>query len=277
MKLLIDADSVLYRAAIESEVRIERPDTGWVSIGFHKEDIISYASGLFSEWILGACEKLGVEWPETQACFYFTDSPRNPVGPGKKNFRKKIYSAYKENRVRSGSGKPHGFYYLLEHYYTSTAYSTTILPGLEADDCCGIAQTVDKRDTCIVSIDKDMKTVPGLLYNPDTAEVHEISEKEAERNHMMQTLTGDSTDNYPGLPGVGPKTAAAAMEKIKDWRDFTKFWSEKTVDLLHKGKGVTDLQQQAQMAKILTTKEWDYKNNRVIPFTVPALSGEQAT
>jgi hypothetical protein len=37
--------------------------------------------------------------------------------------------------------------------------------------------------------------------------MHEITEAQADRFHMIQTLTGDVTDGYPGCPGIGPVKA----------------------------------------------------------------------
>ncbi len=63
----------------------------------------------------------------------------------------------------------------------------------------------------IVSEDKDMRTIPGWLYNPGPnkdIEPKYINEFEADRYHLYQTITGDSTDGYKGCPGAGPIRAA---------------------------------------------------------------------
>ncbi|NIW82658.1 MAG: phage exonuclease, partial [Thermoplasmata archaeon] len=59
----------------------------------------------------------------------------------------------------------------------------------------------------MVSNDKDLMTIPGKLYRPMNDERLTITKVEADRFWMKQTLMGDKTDGYDGIPGVGPKTA----------------------------------------------------------------------
>ena len=55
----------------------------------------------------------------------------------------------------------------------------------------------------IVSPDKDMRQIPGKLYNMD--EVIDITPEDGMQWHYIQTLAGDSTDGYSGVPGVRHK------------------------------------------------------------------------
>ena len=83
---------------------------------------------------------------------------------------------------------------------------------LEADDVLGIIATMpeNKGKVTVVSDDKDLKTVgPSRLYRPMTDELLEISEADADRYFLTQVLTGDVTDGYKGIPGIGPKKAEA--------------------------------------------------------------------
>jgi DNA polymerase-1 len=81
------------------------------------------------------------------------------------------------------------------------------MEGLEADDVLGILATEPtNEERIIVSIDKDLLQIPGKVSR-DGKTYEEISEDEANYWHMMQTLTGDSTDGYSGCPRVGVKTA----------------------------------------------------------------------
>ena len=92
--------------------------------------------------------------------------------------------------------------------------------GAEADD---IIATLCRRLTgqdmrvVLVSRDKDLEQLiaPGVvLYDPtreeeiDAARLEELKGYRPEKAVEVQTLCGDSTDNVPGIPGVGPKTAA---------------------------------------------------------------------
>src|SRR5690606_10287993 len=98
----------------------------------------------------------------------------------------------------------------------------------EADDLiatyCRLACEVG-ADTTIISSDKDLMQLVGptvSMYDPmkDTEiNVPEVIEKwgvPPEKMIDLQALTGDSIDNVPGVPGIGPKTAAQLLEEFGD-------------------------------------------------------------
>ena len=62
-------------------------------------------------------------------------------------------------------------------------------------------------DKVILTKDKDLKTVPSTIWFMQGDNYTEVSEEEADYNHMLQTLTGDATDGIPGCPSIGIKTA----------------------------------------------------------------------
>lgn len=136
------------------------------------------------------------------------------------NWRKAVMPTYKHNRV----AKPKPVIYKAMREYVAETRETYVRPGLEGDDILGILSThahLIKGEKIIVSIDKDMNTIPGLLLNDSKARkaiaqdpsksyadfVVSISTEEADYYHMRQTLTGDVTDGYPGCPGIGPVKA----------------------------------------------------------------------
>lgn len=122
------------------------------------------------------------------------------------NFRKIIYPAYKSHR---NPEKPALFEeakdWLIEDY------GTICTTGLEADDVLG---RTARPDTVIVSSDKDFDTIPDTwrysLYHKEL--IHPKTLREADRALAIQALTGDRTDNYPGIPGVGIKRAEKLLE-----------------------------------------------------------------
>lgn len=66
---------------------------------------------------------------------------------------------------------------------------------------------------CMANIDKDCRQAPGLHYDYSKREFVEVSEDQALMNFWTQVITGDtSTDNIPGLPGVGEAFVRDHME-----------------------------------------------------------------
>lgn len=126
-----------------------------------------------------------------------------------------MYPAYKSNR--KSSVRPVHLYDIKE--WLAEEYVTDQRPWLEADDVMGILSTEPhKGDRIIVSADKDMQTVPGLLFNPNKDKaVRSISVEAAELFMLWQALTGDTTDGYPGCPGCGKAAADKLIYQQHCW------------------------------------------------------------
>lgn len=101
------------------------------------------------------------------------------------------------------------------------------IPELEADDvvaAAGQILTAKGEDRIICSPDKDLRQVPGLIYVPkkqvgDTiieGNILNISEEDANYTFWMQMLTGDSTDNVAGVPGLGEVKAKKVLLECMD-------------------------------------------------------------
>lgn len=135
---------------------------------------------------------------------------------GPYNFRDDLYSEYKKSpsRVKSKSTKPDWFDDLKS--WTVDYYEGCILTdNCEADDMIRIwAIELDKANIsrCVVSVDKDLDCIPGLHLNPRKDLIYTVSEEWADYFYWKQLLMGDSVDNIPGLPGIGPKKAEAMLE-----------------------------------------------------------------
>jgi hypothetical protein len=115
---------------------------------------------------------------------------------------------YKGNR--KDMEKP--VYYEEVREYLAKYWDTRVFQQLEADDAVALMQErALKRDpdfsTVIASIDKDLLQVPGLHYNWVNDERALITPEVGLKKRYMQVLTGDSTDNIPGIRGVGPVSA----------------------------------------------------------------------
>jgi 5'-3' exonuclease len=134
---------------------------------------------------------------------------------GKNNFRNKILPEYKANR--DPANRPHWYKEIQE--YLVEVHSATIVNGMEADDAMGIEQCNSDDWTCICSKDKDMDGVPGWHYNwsPTKYEkgLYFVDDVEALRFFYTQCLTGDSTDNIPGIfKSIGKKCSKKMKEMV---------------------------------------------------------------
>lgn len=131
---------------------------------------------------------------------------------GKTNFRDNFarIRPYKGNRELAS--KP--VHYEAIRAYLTNRWGAQTVEGYEADDAlamCAALHEYDPDKVCLVSMDKDLKTVPGRLYNfrrekPERMKI--ISPTEARVNFYRQMLTGDSTDNVLGCYKTGAKSAA---------------------------------------------------------------------
>ncbi len=184
------------------------------------------------------------------------------------NFRAKVWPEYKA--TRSSKRKPIALPALKE--IVRNEYPFVIKPGLEADDVMGILATHPTAvpgKKLVVSIDKDMLQIPGKHLNPDKLDdgVLTLTETEGDYMHMLQTLTGDVVDNYPGCPGIGPKRAAAIL---KPKGKAPPVWER--IVVAYKAANLTedDALTQAQIARICRVSDYDSAKQEVILWTPSA-------
>jgi DNA polymerase-1 len=188
------------------------------------------------------------------------------------NFRKKIYPDYKGHRNRR---KPLGYKRLVN--WCKDNFNTVVREGLEADDALGIDATMPKDDfdydqPIIVSPDKDMRQIPGVLWDMK-GDVEEITKEEGDRWHLIQTLAGDPTDGYPGCPGIGVKRAADLIDK----HDFP--WEAVCQAFRERGLSDDDALLNARLAKILQANDYDFIESAPIlwtPTPCPGADGRTA-
>ncbi|MDH4439428.1 MAG: 5'-3' exonuclease H3TH domain-containing protein, partial [Rhizobium sp.] len=142
-------------------------------------------------------------------------------------FRKEIYPLYKANR----SAPPEDLipqFGLIRHATRAFNLPCIETEGFEADDIIATyARQAEAAgaDVTIVSSDKDlMQLVSANVHMYDAMKdkqigIPDVIEKwgvPPEKMIDLQALTGDSTDNVPGVPGIGPKTAAQLLEEFGD-------------------------------------------------------------
>ena len=127
---------------------------------------------------------------------------------GETNFREEVATIlpYKENR--SGSEKPY-YFDMIREWLLDKPY-TIVSENEEADDVISKALMQGHVGS---SPDKDLKNTPGDHYNFLTNKSYTITEDEASINFYRQMLTGDKTDNIPGIKGIGPVKAAQIVKE----------------------------------------------------------------
>ena len=213
---------------------------------------------------VGSLEEAKVIVEETLASFlsgfktkHYTIAMTDPES----NWRNDIYPLYKSNR----KDKPRPTCLDPIKEYIKAEHPTYQRPTLEADDILGILATSDRiikhpGEKIIISADKDMKSIPGLFYDLGPREVFEISETEANHFHMLQTLTGDTVDGYPGCPGIGPVKAARILEE-GDSHD--EWWPLVLAAYERAGLTEDDALAQARVARILRVQDYNFKTKEV--------------
>lgn len=144
-----------------------------------------------------------------------------------KTFRNELYAEYKANR----SAPPEDLipqFGLIRQATRAFDLPCIEMEGYEADDLIATYARLACEaggDTTIVSSDKDLMQLVGpsvSMYDPmkdREINIPEVVEKwgvPPEKMIDLQALTGDSIDNVPGVPGIGPKTAALLLEQFGD-------------------------------------------------------------
>tara|TARA_R100000152_G_C6747933_1_gene171503 strand:+ start:408 stop:1160 length:753 start_codon:yes stop_codon:yes gene_type:complete len=231
--LLIDGDVVAYKTACATEKATHWGDDIW-TLHCDAQEARGYAEGLMMDYL--------TELEADEYRIALSDIS---------NFRKRINPDYKSNR--KNRRKP--LCYNEIKLWMRVSQGACILPTLEADDLLGIWATEDTtEDRIIVSIDKDFKTIPSKRWNPDKPEEGVLQQTKEQANyfHLIQTLAGDSTDGYTGVPRVGPVTADRILGGECSWEKVVEAYEEyglnEDVALMN-----------ARMARILRNGEWKSK------------------
>ena len=151
----------------------------------------------------------------------------------RKNFRNEIYSEYKGNRSDAPDDLIPQFEYIRKSVKAFNLPSIELI-NYEADDL--IATYVEKildlgAKVTIVSSDKDLMQLykKGVrIYDPmknkfiNQDDVHNKFGVTPEKVIDVQSLAGDSTDNVPGVPGIGVKTAAELINQYGTLENLLK-------------------------------------------------------
>lgn len=151
---------------------------------------------------------------------------------GEGNFRKNVYPEYKKNRKELDSRLKADLKYGLE--FMVGEYGAIKADGMEADDLVSIwahSAMKERVEYVVVGIDKDLLQIPGRHLNFRYMTDTRVSSREAQYNLALQCLTGDRSDNIPGLKGIGPKKAEKLLDGAVDvWRVVNTEWRNRGLD-----------------------------------------------
>jgi DNA polymerase-1 len=233
-------------------------------------DILAYQIATNNEQPINWGDGLWTLHADENSCVQQLDAVIDDLGSGlsaddyvvaltdKNNFRKDVLPTYKSNRKEKR--KPIVLNAMREHIMEK--HNGVMWANLEADDVMGIMATEPSdEERILVSIDKDMKTIPCNLSDDGTT-IEQIPQKIADYNFMIQVLTGDKVDGYDGIEGIGIKTAEKLIKKYTNVT-LPDLW--KVVKGIYKEKGYTEKEalQQARVAHILRHGEYNKKTGKV--------------
>ena len=126
---------------------------------------------------------------------------------------------YKGNRK---SDKPQHFTALKE--YMIDSLGAVVVEGEEADDKLGYMAC--QHGHGIATLDKDLYGVPGWHWNWRRRELFHASPEDADRFFYKQLITGDATDNIPGLfKRLGQKATRKLLDPIEDMYDPAEMYA----------------------------------------------------
>ena len=220
MILLIDADSLIFASCYRKR---ETPDD---SPYYTK---LLDATDKFDEQLMRTVNDLEEHY-EIDKVLIFSGS----LG----NFRKLITKKYKANR--NNTQKPP----LLNevHAYVKEKHNSIYGYGIETDDMvarywCDLSKEFGRNEVMIVSIDKDYKQFPCLMYNYHYKHkvVYDITEDEAMYNFYEQMIIGDTADNVNYFKGKGKKFAEKYLAGCDSHFKYTKKMYQLFKEV-HKGK-----------------------------------------
>jgi len=264
--LLIDGDTLIYEATAATEYETQWEPWLWTLHGNLDEAIAHLDNAL---------KEIQQHLDADECMIALSDEQR---------WRPQVMPTYKSNRK---GRKPTTYKPLRE--YVHEKYNVYQRPMLEGDDVLGVLVTHPKLvpgEKIVVSLDKDMKSLPGRHLNYMHARGEEdwepfirtVTVAEADYFHMLQTLTGDATDGYKGCPGMGPVSAAKLLDGLWGRADEGPFfpvilvWPHVVEAYRKKGLGEEIALQNARVARICRWKDYNYDKKEVILWTPPSLT-----
>jgi DNA polymerase-1 len=190
----------------------------------------------------------------------------------RKTFRNDIYPEYKANRDAPPEDLIPQFE-LVREATRALNVACIDMPGYEADDLIATYATQARQmgaEVTVVSSDKDlMQLVDDKVMMFDAMKNKEIRHAQVmekfgvgpDRVIEVQALAGDSSDNVPGVPGIGIKTAALLVNEYGDLDGVLDH--AKDVKQPKRRQNLIDHADEARLSKVLVTLKRD------VPVEVP--------
>lgn len=194
--LVMDGDWLVFQAMSAAEVETDWGDDIWTLECDHAK-----ARSILEDSI-NSYRTRKKAWREAPVVLAFTDDI---------NWRKVLVDEnYKANR--KASRKPVGYRDFLAKLWEREEFYCVREPRLEGDDVMGIIGSNSKafgaKKAVLVSCDKDFKTIPDCDFLwCTTGNILTQTKETADYWHLFQTIKGDITDGYSGIPGWGDTAA----------------------------------------------------------------------
>jgi DNA polymerase-1 len=231
---LIDADYLAYQAA------------AWAhSYQASLDELVERLEADLKKWVTGA-------FCSTSIALWSCDR--------EDNFRRGCYELYKAHRT----GTPPAMLEDAKRAVDEIVDRSLRIDHLEADDLIGILATNGKvSNPVMVSVDKDLRQIPGWHFNPNKEDFPVfVREDEALSFFCLQWITGDSTDGFKGLPGVGPAKGRKLLDVYEGGPVLNAVMA-----YLDKGVSVEDMLAQARCARILRAEDFNPDDRTPILWT----------
>ena len=239
MTLLIDADWLVYSSCCACE-----EDTRWNEWEHQLTSDVRNCLNMIDNR-LDLYKKIAASNHDIVMCF--TSYP---------TFRHEIFPEYKINRI--GRRKPLALRNVIEK--VKEKYESISYENLEGDDVLGLLATNGRyKDPIIVSVDKDMRTLPCKLIADDSIE--HITNKKADRHWFEMSLAGDAGDGILGIKGMGMVTASKTLANTPDTKEA--LWSKVQETYTKKGYTIADAILNARLTRILREGDYDYNTGEV--------------
>ena len=239
MQVLVDGDIILYRCGFAAQSKIynlsiplfsgeipkfryKKDMMNWIKENGKEKSEYNVEVDTIIEPVENALNNVKTVLTEIKSFLSnrFGDVEMDIFLSGKTNFRNDLATikVYKGNR--DPLHKPHWYDEIKK--YLKDVWDAEEVENLEADDILADIQdsAPELKGSCIVSTDKDLDQIAGWHYNWVKDTLYEVSVEQAIHSKYIQILTGDSTDNIEGIPGVGPVGAEKCLEWCSSIDDY---------------------------------------------------------